>query len=125
MLSGPMFERSGDMFKSTKQKEGAHYNTYKIVGGVDAIKQIFPDGCADEMNFCLFSTSGIHGSYSTIEDAEEDLINGDDASITVLIIQPRLVCLRYGDIEVTESDLPYLKKLRQSSWNAISNIGKP
>lgn len=88
------------------------------VNDIDTLKSIFPDGKADRDNFCLFSTSGIHGTYLTIED----LFPKDD-EITVLIIQPRLVNMRYGHIKVEKEDINYLKKLRKSSIEAVSQIG--
>jgi hypothetical protein len=144
VLSGPMFESSGEMFRAQScvycraQHAGAHYNHYQIQGGIAALKCIFPDGQADEMNFALFSTSGVHGSYITIEQIEASLQKyqaerpeGNDwpddyygDTLTVLIVQPRICCLRYGNVTVTLEDIPYLKRLRESSWLAVAGIGK-
>ena len=141
-VSGPMFESSNEMFEAQdclrcrNKKEGAHYNLYHINGGIPALKCLFPEGEADDMNFALFSTSGVHGSYATIEEIEQSLKKygdkepdnfPDDYSVdelTVVIIQPRLCCLRYGNVKVTLEDIPYLKKLRNSSWKAVQKIGK-
>lgn len=80
----------------------AHYSIFSLLKGVegmDAIRKFFPHGVADEMNLILFSTSGVHGSYTTIEDIEE-ILNGTseetDTELTFLIVQPRIVALRYG-----------------------------
>jgi hypothetical protein len=136
VLSGPMFERDGDTFRSIFGKQGAHYNIYQIRGGIDALKQLFPDGEANDLNIVLFSTSGVHGSYTTIEEIEAGLKKyGDDFTgqewpddypgneLTVLIVQPRIVCLRYGNITVRLADIPYLKKLRETSLAAVPKIG--
>lgn len=137
MLSGPIFEKDSDLFKSAFKKEGAHYNIFSVPKGkeMEALRCIFPEGQCDEMNFILFSTSGVHGSYLTIEDIEGSLkkygeeYDGDaeDYSspyLTGLIIQPRLVCMRYfGEMKVALEDIPYLKKLRQSSFEQILKIG--
>ena len=40
--------------------------------GMEFLRTLFPDAEADYMNFCLFSTSGVHGSYVRIEDAERN-----------------------------------------------------
>lgn len=107
---------------------------------IESIKEIFPDGEADEMNFCLFSTSGVHGSYVTIEDVEKSVRQfgfdppgeGDSGydeealnpHVTFLIISPRIVRMHYGNVRVTSfADLAYLKKLRASSHKAIKKIG--
>ena len=92
------------------------------------------------MNFVLFSTSGVHGMYTTIEEIEASILKYPDGpdpdgpdpdaddyhfpEVTVLIVQPRLVCLRYGCIPVTLADIPYLKRLRESSWCTVQKIGK-
>lgn len=88
---------------------------------IEHLKQLFPDGKADFMNFCLFSTSGVHGTYCTIED----LFGNDDRDeITVLVIRPRIVHMIYGHIKVEKSDIDYLKRLRESSHIAIQQIGR-
>ena len=141
-LSGPMFEPSkDDLFKSNFNKEGAHYNIFRITGGMESLKSIFPDGEANDLNFVLFSTSGVHGQYTTVDEVEESIkkygyerpITGEDddypedyhfPEITVLIVHPRIVCLRYGNVQVTcQEDLDFLKKLRASSHKAVSGIG--
>jgi hypothetical protein len=146
VLSGPSFEPTvTEFYEASKclrcgnQERGAHYNLYHIKGGVQALKEMFPEGKANDLNFVLFSTSGVHGSYITIEEIEESLKKygldwepedderlpndwcGDE--LTVLIVHPRIVCLRYGNIKVTLKDIPFLKKLRKSSWKAIQKIG--
>ncbi len=45
--------------------------------------------------------------------------------VTVLIVHPRIVCLRYGNIRVTLENLDYLKRLRTSSHRAVARIGMP
>jgi len=134
-----MLERDSEMFRSSFHRQGVHYNLYEIKGGIAALKSIFPDGKANEMNFALFSTSGVHGTYTTIEEIEVALQKYPDgppedggdwpddyrrAELTVLIIQPRICCLRYGTVEVTAADIPYLKTLRETSWLAVQQIGK-
>lgn len=147
ILSGPMFEPSkSSTFEAIQcshcrgRKEGAHYNLFHILAGIDSLKCIFPEGEANEMNFALFSTSGVHGTYTTIEEIELSLQKYGESftpsetedepkdyaypEMTIQIIQPRICCLRYGTMKVTLADIPYLKKLRQSSWDAVQTIGK-
>jgi hypothetical protein len=137
-LSGPAVEPAqSPLAKSIFNKEGAHYNIFRF-HGIEALRKIFPDGEANDLNFVLFSTSGVHGHYMTIEDCEASLAKygvrewqknehvPDDycsPEITVLIVHPRLVCLRYGNVAFTADDIPFLKKLRESSWKAVQNIG--
>jgi len=105
---------------------------------MDLIRGLFPEPVANEYNFVLFSTSGIHGSYTTIEGAERMLTTGRcgdtdtcdtcDCSrvptLTFLIIHPRVVAMRFGNVYVrTLDDVQYLKKLRQSSHEVIAKIG--
>lgn len=100
-----------------------HYSILKLKGMAE-LRQLFPEGEADSMNFALFSTSGVHGSYATIEEVSKSLRPGKEATLTVVVVQPRIVCMRYGDISVTSADIPYLRKLRETSWAATLTIGK-
>jgi hypothetical protein len=142
ILGGPGAEPArSENFKSVHRAEGAHYNIYEIdpENGVAALREMFPLGEANTMNFVLFSTSGVHGSYVTIEEIEAGLEKygsdpefGDEEPddwlgnmLTVLIVQPRLVCMRYGNIAVKLADIPFLKQLRASSWAVVKLIGEP
>ena len=123
MLKGPMFEQDSEIFRSIHKKGGAHYNIYSTRSdcAMGALKAFFPDAKADDLNFVLFSTSGVHGCYSTIEECE-----ADDMSVTFLIVHPRLVCMRYGNVKPeTPEDWEFLKRLRDSSWEAVQTIGAP
>lgn len=140
-----------------QEKVGGHYNSstmrYKDDDGVEhssweCLRGMFPNGNANDLNFVLFSTSGVHGMYTTIEEIEHSLtkygpapefmedpeINDDPphdvpddysgGDLTVLIVHPRLASVRYGNIKVSLEDIPYLKKLRQSSWDVVQKIGQ-
>lgn len=93
------------------------------------LRTIFPNGEANDMNFVLFSTSGVHGTYTTIEEVERDLCLPDDdedksKSVTVLVVHPRLVCLKYGLVyPKTPDDFAFLKRLRETSQHIASLIG--
>lgn len=141
-VSGPMFEQAEDEnFKSIHGKRGGHYNNFAFQVGreMTALREWFPDGEANDMNFVLFSTSGVHGTYTTIEEIEAGLqkygdepeFDGEDwpddyrgNELTVLIVQPRICTVRHGNATVTLADIPYLKKLRESSYRAVQTIGK-
>lgn len=132
-----------EAWTSIFNRQGAHYNIFRLdyECGIDALRAVFPKGEADEMNLVLFSTSGVHGSYVTIEDIESGLLKYGDAfdvdeaagqqwpddwhgrDLTVLVIQPRIVCLRYGQIRVWLADIPFLKSLRETSRRAVQSIG--
>jgi hypothetical protein len=108
----------------------ALYDTKKLES-MEQLRKYFPNGEADDMNWCVLSTSGVHGSYTTLDDLEEswDITDDEDDNyrehfITVLVIQPRLVNLRYGDIEIAKEDIPYLRKLVSSSVRAIKYTQK-
>lgn len=134
-LGGPMFERAvNGVWKSSHNKDGAHYNIYgcRDENGMNGLREMFPEAKANELNFVLFSTSGVHGTYSTIEEAEVAMLRGNKdedgedwtPSVTFLIVHPRIVCLRYGNcVPRTADDFAFLKKLRASSYVAVSQIG--
>jgi hypothetical protein len=109
-----------------KRKDEAHYSIMRLDGtetGMNALRGMFPNAKANELNFVLFSTSGVHGTYQTIEESEA-FLNGEDpdgfAEITFLIVHPRLVALRFGTCTpINQADIDFLKRLRESSRGAI------
>lgn len=114
------------------RQDSAHYSILRNASGLDgmdALREFFPEGKADEMNAVLFSTSGVHGTYNTIENAEAYVkATSDDTynEVTFLIVQPRIVALRYGVCNPeTQDDIDFLKRLRASSHAALTKIGAP
>lgn len=116
------------------ESKGAHYSAMGLKRAADpmaTLKLMFPTGEANEMNLCLFSTSGVHGTYNTIEESERALRgekdkDGEDLCIgvTFLIVQPRLVCVRYGEVDPkNQEEIDYLKNLRASSHREFAKIG--
>lgn len=108
--------------------DGVSYSVLRLTGdGMQALREMFPDAEADDLNAVLFSTSGVHGTYCTIEEVEEAMMRTPRAGpryVTFLVIQPRIVCLRYGSCEPqTADDIAFLKMLRASSAKALSIIG--
>ena len=78
--------------------------------------------------FIMFSTSGVHGTYETLDEIEHIIkhgkytdgtpyAEGEDEGrplpdLTVLIIHPRTVVLKYGNIIVeTLDEVKFLRKL--------------
>lgn len=100
------------------------YEVQKIPAetGMAVLKSIFPDGEANDLNFCLFSTSGTHGSYLSIEDVAASLRSEEPKELTVLVIQPRTVRMLYGSIAVQTDDIPYLIRLRESSRRIAAKL---
>jgi hypothetical protein len=83
---------------------------------------LFPIAEADELNFVLFSTSGVHGTYQTLEQEQQ----APGTGVTFLVIQPRMVLTRYGVVyPQSEEDFAFLKKLRATSWKAMAGVGAP
>ena len=115
------YSRQGSTHYSILRLDDASY-------GMAALWEMFPTAQADEMNFVLFSTSGVHGTYTTIEEIEFDIKAGVSEEgfnrLTFLIVQPRLVILRYGIcLPETLDDVQYLKRLRETSSLEVSLIG--
>jgi len=157
-LGGPMFEPATTEYRESvvsrrerwsKPKEGAHYNIYGADDdrAIEFLRHIFPAAVANEMNFVLFSTSGIHGSGCTIEDAErtlervqrgekpDDELTDEEweaerdsytVSVTFLLVQPRIVSMTCGNCHPKSmDDIEFMKRLRQSSWDVVREIGNP
>lgn len=109
-----------------EKRDSPHYSIMRANHDLaeDGLRKMFPQGEADDMNFVLFSTSGVHGTYTTIEEAHASIGKPDESTnVAFLIVQPRLVCLRYGTVEVTNENVEFLKKLRSSSHAIAAQIG--
>jgi hypothetical protein len=98
-----------------------HYEVKQTIKTMANLRSFFPDGKANELNWCFLSTSGVHGTYATLdgmhepEDGEEPFRH-----ITVLVVQPRLVVMRYGNIDVeTDEDERWLRELVNSTIVAV------
>lgn len=114
--------------------EQSYYVTDKLES-VDELREIFPLGEADAMNWCFLGTSGVHGSSTTLEEFEARAARGlsfgtniDAAEthdafamyLTVLVVQPRLVRTLYGEIEIGLGDITFLRGLVRSTVAAVA-----
>lgn len=102
------------------RRDTAHYSVMRMADGIkgmDALRALFPYAQADQLNLVLFSTSGIHGTYNTIENAERFLANGYSSKGYGEV-------MRYGVCNPeTQDDIDYLKRLRASSHDVVATIG--
>jgi hypothetical protein len=110
--------------------DSVHYSVMALDNpnnGMAALREMFPEAKADELNMVLFSTSGVHGTYCTIEEVEEDMARPEregPRDVTFVIVQPRLVAMRYGCCEPQSADdIDFLKRLRASSHAALATVG--
>lgn len=109
----------------------SYCQNFNSIKSVDDLKLYFPDAEANLDNWCLFSTSGTHGTYIALDDIERYFSdskrfikeeNGGEAyspNLTVLVIRPRLVSMLYGHVTILQEDIPYLKQLASSSLKNI------
>jgi hypothetical protein len=117
-------------FNKQLNKNDNYYSVLMLTGnGMEALRQLFPDCSANDLNMVLFSTGGIHGTYCTIEDVEKGM-NREEVDcprqVTFIVIHPRIVCLRYGNAEPKNTDdIEWLKNLRASSLCCLAGVGIP
>ena len=113
----------------------SHYSVCSL-DDIDDLKRIFPEGKCNTLNWFYLSTSGVHGSYTTLDDIEKgwDIVKKegwdeevDDwpegycgRDITVGVLMPRMAKVIYGNIELeTRDDIRWLRELLNSSIEAI------
>lgn len=99
---------------------------YYSKNGWETLQDFFSKRDPDEMNFVLFSTSGVHGSYVTIEEIEAEMKVGEIEifDLTFLIVQPRILNLHYGNVEIhSQEQIEWLKSLREKSTEVVKKIG--
>lgn len=108
-----------------KMTDCKYYATFRIdpEEAWDTLKNIFPTGEADELNLIFFATSGIHGSYTTIEQIEnlfEDREQREDYGdqwnyLTFVILKPRIVQTLYGNLPIESAQqIEFVKQLQKS-----------
>jgi len=110
-----------------------HYAILNL-DNMNQVRSIFDNGenISFEMNWLFLSTSGVHGTYTTLEEIEEKWgIEQDDYgekyyldSVTVLIVQPRLCTLWNGHVKIEKEDIPYLRNLVSKTINGITRTQK-
>jgi hypothetical protein len=84
------------------------------------LRKWFPEGLANDLNVALFSTSGVHGTYISIEEAEA---YEEPTEITFLVLRPRTVQTYYGNCRPeTPDDFAFLKRLRASSREILGKL---
>lgn len=116
------------------KRAGTHYTTNAIVGDAMVIlRELEPN----DINWVFLSTSGVHGSYMSLDEAEllwtdparyrsehgyeagEELPVEQD--ITVLIVLPRMVTTAYGNAIVRSlDDVSLLRKRVEQTMAGIA-----
>ena len=94
--------------------------------GMLFLRAFFKEG-VNQDNLVIFSTSGVHGTYGTIEDARREMKKpGVLPVVTFLVIKPRVVQMLYGNaLPRSVDDLDFLSELRQQSWRVLAATGAP
>lgn len=125
-----------------EDRAGGHYTTNAICGdAMDIIRQLEPN----DINWIFLSTSGVHGTYCTLDDVEDRLWNLSDEElrkvdyaeddedwkrpteddITVLIVLPRMVTTMYGTAIIrTREDVALLRKRVEQTFKGIERLQK-
>lgn len=75
----------------------------------------------NSLNVFLPSTSGVHGSYCSLDDIEKNWGEEDyTPELTVMLIKPRIVQVAYGTVRVTKEDIPKLREIMAQSLDCLS-----
>ena len=69
------------------------------------------------MNWLFLSTSGTHGSYGTLDDAEEE--SEDPFYITALVVQPRIMNLHYGNGLFYKKEISWLRSVVKKTLGGV------
>jgi hypothetical protein len=88
---------------------------------IDHLRSIFVDGTDYTMNWLFCSTSGVHGSYDTLDDLVWEADDEDEVYtyLTVLVVQPRIVRIHYGSIPVLPEDVPWLREVVKHTLEGV------
>jgi hypothetical protein len=95
-----------------------HYKTIPFKK-ISEVHQIFAKGINWDNNWCFVGTSGVHGSYTKLDDIEEEIKEEGNAYVTILVIHPRLCVMKYGELVVTQEDVDRLRSYVDNTIDAI------
>ena len=101
---------------------------YKIIGGLnmDIIRSVFGHELDYEMNWLILSTSGVHGTYTSLDNLESDPSQWDEdgyAMITAMIFQPRIIRVIFnGDLKITRDDIPYMREVCKKTLEGMNLV---
>lgn len=105
---------------------------FQEIRSIREIREIFPNGIADQYNWIFLSQKCFHGTGEKLDEIERILlgqgkakpIDGKYWSITVLIICPRTTVVKWGFIDITIDDVEYLRGLVRSTLEIIPETQK-
>jgi hypothetical protein len=101
--------------------ETGYYTVRRLHTMADLRRTLPATGQADARNWGFLSTSGVHGSYATLDEIEAQIAERDTPpTITVLVLKPRTCTLLYGDIEISLADIPYLRELVRTTLHQVT-----
>jgi len=87
-----------------------------------AVRHAIPATGPDEMNWLFVGTSGVHGTYLTLDEAEAQLREPrrKTAAVTVLIVRPRTCVLLCGEVRATSEDVAWLRNAVRGTIAAVA-----
>lgn len=94
---------------------GRGYWTISLATSAQDFIDMFPKGHADYLNWLFLSTSGIHGSYKTLDEWTPE-----SPKITMLAICPRTLRMTFGDVEVTKEQIPILRRFVRQTLEEVA-----
>lgn len=138
IMDSPIWERLSDELSECAAAHHAYEDSaiclpnVRVFDSVDdgtaMLQEWFPTADhVDELNFVLFSTSGVQGSYRTLEDVRLDWGVGDPNThyVTFVVVSPRVLFLHCGNVWCrNQHAYAWLKSLCQASWDAVTGVGK-
>jgi hypothetical protein len=90
------------------------YEIVKEITSVREVQNIMRENGVDNNNWLFLGTGGWHGTNKTLDDCER-ILKGEDetwlpggAYVTVLLINPKAVSIRWGEVHV--------RTLNEANW---------
>lgn len=106
---------------------GPPASSYEVVKEVTSFRDIVNHFKEYKDSYLLLGTGGWHGSNWTLADCERILNNEDEiwttqgAYITVFIIQPELISIKYGNVKLKNmSEVEWLRKKLKDSIDRLN-----
>jgi hypothetical protein len=118
-----------DNFKVKHNMVDTNYGRHAVPNkyGMSVLRDVFPHAKVTKEAIVLFSTGGVTGHTTTLEQLVKDypFPSNEVRTISFVILKPEHVVTMYGNAVVSGmDDLQFLMTLRSNSLHVMSEFGK-
>ncbi len=110
------------MNEQTVLRVGPHYSVAEVdaATGMQELRATFTEDVDYSVNWLFIGMGGVHGGWEKIDDVLAEWDDREsDRRVNMLVVFPRLVAMRYGEIRVGKDDLLWLRGVVAKTLEAV------